>query len=54
MDKYSELIRAMSEAFITVIRSLEDEIARLRGDKELLELELRELRAKTDTWWEVK
>ena len=44
MDNYAGLLKAMSDAFLTAVRVLETEIAQLKGEIELLELELREVR----------
>ena len=52
MDKYTELVKAMAEAFMTAVRVLEEENARLKGENRLLTLELKELREKTDTYYE--
>lgn len=48
MDNYTDLIKAMADAFITTVRVLETENSRLRSENELLSLELRELREQTD------
>ncbi len=50
MDNNADLIRLMAESFITAVRALETENARLRGEKELLELELREIQNGTDIY----
>lgn len=52
MDNYSQLIRDMADAFITAVRVLETENARLRSENELLGLELSETQARTDFWEE--
>ena len=52
MDNYSELVRAMADAFLSAVRVLETENARLRSEKELLQLELDEAIARTDFWEE--
>ena len=50
MDKYSDLLRAMSEAFITAVRALETENAKLKSENEFLRAELDETRARYDSW----
>ena len=50
MDKNTDLIQSMAEAFITAVRALETENAHLRSENELLELELREIKSATDEW----
>ena len=52
MDNYSELVRAMADAFLSAVRVLETENAQLRSEKELLQLELDEAIARTDFWEE--
>ena len=52
MNNYSELIQQMAEAFITAVRTLETENARLRSENELLELRLRETEEQTDQWFD--
>lgn len=42
----------MCEAFITAIRALEAENARLRSENELLELRLKESEEHTDQWYD--
>ena len=52
MDKYSQLIRDMADAFLTAVRVLEAENAQLRSDLDLVSLELHETQARTDFWEE--
>lgn len=52
MDKYSQLIRDMADAFLAAVRVLETENAQLRSDLELVSLELHETQARTDFWEE--
>ena len=52
MDNYSGLLKDMADAFLTAVRVLETENAQLRSEKELLQLELDETRARTDFWEE--
>ena len=51
MDKNADLIQLMADAFITAVRTLETENARLRSENELLALELREQEAGSDQWY---
>ena len=53
MDNYSELVKEMADAFITVVRQLETELARVHSENELLRFELRELRDQTDDFYDV-
>lgn len=54
MDNYSDLLKAMADAFITTVRVLETENAHLRSEVESLRIELREQREKDDTFYEFR
>jgi hypothetical protein len=50
MDNYAELIRGMAEAFLTVVRIQQDEIARLESECEYLHEELRYEQMRNTEW----
>ena len=52
MDNYSDLLKAMADAFITTVRVLETENARLRSEVDSLRIELDETQAATDQWYD--
>lgn len=52
MDNYSNLLKAMADAFITTVRVLETENAHLRSEVESLRIELDETQAGTDQWYD--
>jgi len=54
MNNYTELIKAMAEAFMTAVRVLETDNERLKGENELLRLEIREMQERTDVYWDPK
>jgi regulator of replication initiation timing len=52
MDNYSELITQMADAYITAVRVLETENARLRAENKQLSAALAEKQAANDIWYE--
>ena len=52
MDKYSELITQMADAFIKAVRELETQITMLESENAYLEMELSAERAAHDHWYE--
>ena len=52
MNNYSDLIKAMADAFITAVHVLETENANLRSEVESLRTELDETQAATDQWFD--
>ena len=54
MDNYAELIQNMAEAFLTVVRIQQDEIARLKSENAFLEEELRTEQMRDTLWDELE
>ena len=52
MNNNAELVRQMADAFITTVRVLETENARLRAENEQLAMRLAEEQASHDYWYE--